>query len=118
MTTEVFRAYSLNDLIAEKLRALLQQEQRNRYRRQDIYDIDMLLTQFPFDESEKARLHQTLLKKCDARSIIPSKEALAAPDIIKRAKADWHTLKIEIGELPDFDACFARVNTFYTSLPW
>lgn len=33
------KAYALSDVIAEKLRALIQQPIRNRYRRQDVYDI-------------------------------------------------------------------------------
>ena len=36
-------AYTLSDVIAEKFRALIQQPIRNRYRRQDVYDIYMLL---------------------------------------------------------------------------
>lgn len=118
MSEEAFRAYSLHDLMAEKLRALLQQEKRNRYRRQDIYDLDMLLAQFPFDEAEKARLLETLRDKCQARGIEPSRDALSQPEIIQRAREDWHTLEIEIGEVPDFDTCFERVNALYVSLPW
>lgn len=52
--TGIFYAYSLIDLMAEKLRALLQQEMRNRYRRQDIYDLDALLMRFSLDKDEKA----------------------------------------------------------------
>jgi hypothetical protein len=37
---------------------------------------------------------------------------------MQRAKEEWHTLEVEIGEIPDFDECFERVNTFYVSLPW
>lgn len=36
-------AYSLKDIITEKYRAFLQQEKRNRRRRQDIYDLSILL---------------------------------------------------------------------------
>ena len=36
-------AYSLNDLIAEKYRAILEQVERNRERRQDVYDLDILI---------------------------------------------------------------------------
>jgi hypothetical protein len=115
---EVFQAYSLSDLMAEKIRALLQQEKRNRYRRQDIYDLDMLLAQFPFDSAEKAQLLAVLRDKCEARGIRPAQDSLAEPEIIERAKADWHTLEVEIGEVPDFDECFERVNAFYVSLPW
>lgn len=112
------RAYSLNDLIAEKFRAQLQQEQRNRYRRQDIYDIDHLIGRFDFTGDEKIQLHDLLLKKCFARNVVPNRDALSHPEIARRARKEWHSLEQEVGEIPDFDECFARVNKFYRSLPW
>jgi hypothetical protein len=117
-TGGVVRAYSLWDLMAEKIRALLQQEARNRYRRQDIYDIDALLNHFSLDEDEKSRLLSLLLAKCAARKIAPDADSLSQPEIIRRAKEEWDTLALEIGDLPDFDACLARVDAFYRSLPW
>lgn len=78
----------------------------------------MLLAQFPFDSAEKAQLLAVLRDKCEARGIKPAQDLLAKPEIIERAKADWHTLEVEIGEVPDFDECFERVNAFYVSLPW
>jgi predicted nucleotidyltransferase component of viral defense system len=112
------RAYSLHDLIAEKLRALLQQEVRNRYRRQDIYDLDLLIGRFSFDKGEKLRLNRVLIEKCVARSIDPARSSLSKPEIARRARKEWETLGVEIGEVPDFDKCFTRVNKFYQSLPW
>jgi len=112
------RAYSLFDLIAEKFRALLQQEKRKRHRRQDVYDIDILAQKFPFDASEKTRLHALLLKKCASRDIMPNRKSLSDPEIIKRAHAEWDTLALEIGSVPDFDECFERVDALYSSLPW
>lgn len=115
---EGFRAYSLMDLMAEKFRALLQQEKRNRYRRQDIYDLDVLIGHFPFDDDEKAALLTLLLEKSQARDLSPGKDDLSEPEIIRRAKEEWNTLGLEIEELPDFNECFERVNTFYLGLPW
>lgn len=117
-TSFCVRAYSLLDLVAEKLRALLQQEGRNRFRRQDIYDLDALLQRFSLDDEEKRRLLDLLRTKCTARGVTASAEALSQPEIVRRAKSQWHTLALEIGEVPDFDACFARVDAFYRSLPW
>lgn len=114
----VVRAYSLLELMAEKFRALLQQEVRNRFRRQDIYDLDTLLQNFSLDHDEKQRLHKSLLEKSAARNIRPTIDSLAKPEIIRRAKKEWDTLKLEIDRLPDFDECFLRVNEFYRSLPW
>ena len=117
-TGETFRAYSLIDLIAEKLRALLQQEVRNRNRRQDIYDIASLLACFTLDNEEKQTLLDTLCEKSKARAIEPDSEALSRAEIKERARKEWDMLAIEIGELPDFDECFAAVDGFYRSLPW
>jgi len=113
-----FYAYSLIDLMAEKMRALLQQERRDRYRRQDFYDLDALLAQFSLDEDEQSRLHAALLEKCNARGIEPGPGSLSEPEIVRRAKREWHTLELEIGDVPDFEECVARVDAFYRSLPW
>jgi predicted nucleotidyltransferase component of viral defense system len=115
---ETIRAYSLLDLIAEKLRALLQQESRNRNRRQDIYDIASLLKNFSPDHNDKANLLRLLREKCRARKIDPNVEALSRPEAKNRARKEWDTLKLEIGDLPDFDECFASVDAMYRSLPW
>lgn len=112
------RAYSLLDLIAEKLRALLQQPKRNRNRRQDVYDIASLLEKFSLDEGEKTDLLAFLHEKCRARDINPDRDALGQLAVRDRAKKDWNTLGLELEELPDFDHCFDIVNEFYRSLPW
>ncbi len=112
------RAYSLLDLIAEKLRALLQQPSRKRNRRQDVYDIASLLKQFALDHAEKTSLLALLREKCRARAIEPDREALSQPDVRERAEKDWDTLGLEIDELPAFDLCFEAVDGFYRSLPW
>ncbi len=111
-------AYSLTDVISEKFRALLQQEDRNRYRRQDIYDLQLLISKFSFDGDERQEIFRIFLEKCAARQITPHQESLEADEIVKRSKSEWDTLKLEIDELPDFDICFSEVNAFYKSLPW
>ncbi|MCB9958933.1 MAG: nucleotidyl transferase AbiEii/AbiGii toxin family protein [Rhodospirillaceae bacterium] len=111
-------AYSLADLLAEKLRALLQQPIRKRNRRQDIYDIASLIGRFPIGKPERSQIHKLLLRKCAARDLTPTATSLSESEVRERAGRDWHTLRLEIGEVPDFDACFARVEEFYKSLPW
>ena len=111
-------AYSLNDLIAEKYRAMLQQALRNRHRRQDVYDLNFLMLGLEMDDDAKAKILATLLKKCQARDIIASPDSINDPEIRNRSRSEWDTLKLEIEEIPDFDSCFERIATFYSRLPW
>lgn len=110
--------YSLIDLIAEKTRALLQQKYRRRNRRQDVYDIALLLKQFPLDHNERNLLHKVLLEKCRSRRIEPTIDSISDPEIVQRAQMEWGTLELELGEVPEFENCFKSVESFYRSLPW
>lgn len=113
-----FSAYALPDLIAEKFRALLQQVTRNRYRRQDVYDIAYLADRFPPDEGERAAILTAFQDKCAARGIIPTSDSLSNPEVSARARSEWDTLGQELREVPNFDKCFAKVEGLYKSLPW
>jgi|TARA_R110001583_G_scaffold17679_1_gene71165 predicted nucleotidyltransferase component of viral defense system len=117
-TDASINAYSLNDIISEKIRALLQQVIRNRNRRQDVYDLDLLISRFEFSDQEKVELLSVLLAKCHARGIVPDRLSLENPEISERARAEWRSLALEIGQLPDFDDCFLKIDSFYKSLPW
>ena len=108
---------------------MLQQVTRNPhrrqrvYRRQDVYDIAHLATRFPCDDTERAAILAAFLDKCAARHIQPtvdslSDDSLSDPRVAERARAEWNTLRQEIGELPDFDGCFAKVEALYRALPW
>ena len=115
---EILKAYSLNDLIAEKYRAILQQSIRNRYRRQDVYDLDILIRNPDLNDEAKAMILTTFIEKCELRNIKPTQDSIDVPEIKKRSGSEWSTLELEIGNVPDFDACFERVATFYRQLPW
>lgn len=111
-------AYSLVDLIAEKYRAMLQQVTRRRQRRQDAYDLDRLITRNEVDEECRSRILKVFVAKCWARKLDPTRASLDDPEIKRRSGAEWNTMKVELGELPDFEDCFARVREFYRCLPW
>jgi predicted nucleotidyltransferase component of viral defense system len=113
-----FSAYALTDLIAEKFRALLQQVMRNRYRRQDVYDIAFLAERFAPDADERAAILASFRDKCAARGIAPTVDSISDPDVSARARSEWDTLRQEIGEVPDFDECFRKVEVLYRALPW
>jgi hypothetical protein len=115
------QAYGLYDLVAEKLRAILQQIVRPHpgTRRQDIYDIARLLKTFALDAQEQVAIHSILVRKSREREFEPTREMISDPRIEAKLRADWPTLADELDEpLPDFDACFAVVRGFYESLPW
>ncbi len=108
-------AYSLTDVVAEKFRALLQQGKRNRYRRQDVYDLD-ILTGMP--EIDTDSIYKCLIQKCENRDICPTRNSMDDPEIKRRAGSKWNSLETEIGKLPDFEECYGRVSDFYRRLPW
>ena len=112
------RAFTLHELIAEKFRALLQQPIRNRYRRQDVYDIAFLAETNPLEDGDRAKILMTLVEKCRTRSIEPDITSIDDPEIVKRAQADWDTLKLELSDLPPFEERFAIVRELYVSMPW
>ncbi|MCU0796578.1 MAG: nucleotidyl transferase AbiEii/AbiGii toxin family protein [Akkermansiaceae bacterium] len=112
------RAYALSDLIAEKLRSLMQQTKRNRYRRQDIYDLRLLL-ELGVDVETRRAILTNLIKKSQSRGITPTPDSLADPEIRRRAQRDYPTLADEVeGMLPDFDESYNQVEAFYRALPW
>lgn len=113
-----FSAYTLTELIAEKLRALLQQVTRNRYRRQDVYDIAFLAERFALDDGERAAILEAFLDKCAARGITPTIDSIGDSGVKERARSEWDTLRQEIGQVPDFDECFGKVDALYRALPW
>lgn len=111
-------AYGLVDLIAEKYRAMLQQVPRRRNRRQDVYDIDLLIEMHEIDDTHRAQILDIFIAKCRSRKIEPTRSSLDNPEVKTRSHAEWQTMKLELGELPDFEHCFARVSEFYRNLPW
>lgn len=117
---EELLVYSLTDLIAEKFRSLLQQEERNRYRRQDIFDLCILLQCIDtVDSVEKKKILDSLLEKSSARGIEPAADSFENEELKRRAKQYYSTIADEIeGDLPDFEESFEYVGNFYKSLPW
>lgn len=113
-------AYSLTDLIAEKYRSLLQQISRNRSRRQDIYDLNLLIARVEdIDDFERTKILDSLIRKSKAREIEPDITSFENPELKSRAQKNYQTLGDEIeGELPDFNELFYKVADFYRALPW
>lgn len=111
-------AYPFAELVAEKFRALLQQVERDRYRRQDVYDL-AFLSRMPRDEAVEVAIFESLMIKARSRNIEPTRDSLNDEEVKRRAAADYHTLKDEVqGDLPDFELAYAEVLAFYRALPW
>lgn len=112
------RAFSLHELVAEKLRAQLQQTTLDKYRRQDIYDIALLVDHANLTQNDRVTIHAILIEKCRTRGILPDARSIDDPEVRRRAETNWKTLGIELAELPEFAERFALVQSFYQSLPW
>jgi len=113
------QAYSFEEIIAEKLRATLQQVNRGRNRRQDVFDIRWLVERYDPDVDSLTIILKTLIEKSQDRNIVPSLESFENPEVKERSAKEWDTLKLEVGgKLPDFDESFDIVRSFYRSLPW
>lgn len=118
---EELQAYSFTDLVAEKIRSVIQQVERNRSRRQDIYDLNLLLDTVTPDEKERHIILTTLLDKSVGRlpagTVNP--DTLSNTDIRERSSREYARLRDEIeGKLPDFNQAYDRLEVFYRSLPW
>ena len=103
---------SLNDIIAEKLRALLQQVERNRYRPRDVFDIWFFHSRASqlFDyqkistfliEKSKGKLSLDLVKK----------HVFDSEEVKNRASQDYSSLKDTVSgiSLPPFEDAFGEV---------
>jgi len=113
------KAYSFIEIIAEKIRSLLQQEVRNRYRRQDVYDLHFLMKQKTIDEFQRKRILDVLIAKSVSRDLKIDKMSILEAEIIARSERDYSSLAQEIDcELPPFDEAYSMISNFYTSLPW
>lgn len=72
--TSPLRVCTLDDIIAEKLRALLQQIPRNRSRPQDVFDIASMVRKHP-SSVDPEKISSFLVQKSEARGIISTKRA-------------------------------------------
>ena len=114
------QTYALPDLIAEKLRAMLQQPSRHRNRRQDVYDLYRVLSRPEVrDGSFRAAVLNALQAKSAARNLEVNRQSIADPEVRRRSEKDYAHLREEIAsELPEFEQAYAVVQNYYERLPW
>lgn len=113
-------SYTLNNVLAEKMRSLLQQPVRKRNRRQDVYDIWLLLKSGAALTSEElAKIHTMLVASCGSKGIDPDINSMELEEVVSMARAGYQDLAADVaGELPTFDEAMSQVVALYRSLPW
>lgn len=111
-------AYGEFTLIAEKLRAYLQQEERDRERGRDIYDLWWVLKGRVFTDAELARLLSVIQSKALSRGIEVHRDSLVKPELIARAEQSFGALAHQVDLLPEFAEAFDVVKDFWGRLPW
>jgi predicted nucleotidyltransferase component of viral defense system len=103
------RVCSLEDILAEKLRALLQQVVRNRTRPQDVFDIARMVRDHGPDLSLD-KIAEYLLKKSAARGIHVSRSAFASEEVKQRAAHEYGTvLAVSQAEFIPFEEAWQTV---------
>ncbi len=86
---------TLNDIVAEKLRATLQQVTRNRQRPQDVYDVARA-ARVDRNDLDPRKIHQYLVAKCAAREIAVTFESFG-DEARRRAAYGYEELKADLG---------------------
>ena len=113
--------YPFHDLVAEKLRSVLQQPLRGqgRPRYQDIYDLFLLL-ETAVNDDEKAIILAKLFEASRDRQVPLHKEALRDEQVIQLSRDGYASVlpDLVLGPLPDFDVAYTTVRDFFESLPW
>jgi len=115
----VLAMYAYHDLVAEKLRSVLQQPIRNCSRFQDIYDLCLLLDCMDFDPEEKSLVLHKLMAASADRKVPMDPTAMRSEQLHELSRRDYKQVVALIAtEPPSFEEAYERVQAFYESLPW
>lgn len=111
----VIHVSTIEEIVSEKLRALLQQVTRNRQRPQDLLDIAVALRgDTPPDPATVARF---LLIKAAARDVAVARAAFHDPDLARRTRIGYDDLAATTRVLfIPFDEALADLLAFTDSL--
>lgn len=114
------KLYSFYEILAEKIRSLLQQPIRRRERYQDVYDVHRLLSESPPSEEKCLEVLNHLRAACKARDVPLSQLSFDDPAIKDLARKGYEEqLRDQLPEEPpEFEEAFAVVEAFFKSLPW
>lgn len=78
----------------------------------------MLISGNEINEKLRTQILEVFIEKCRSRDLEPTQTSLGVPEVKERSGAKWETMELEVGEIPDFEVCYARVSGFYENLPW
>lgn len=104
---------TVENIIAEKLRALLQQSIRNRYRPQDVFDIAYQCLRVENNETppfDLHSLHQQFVEKCRVRDVPSDFDGFLHEEIWTRAERDYEALKESIPKSEHLSFAEARAK--------
>jgi len=106
----------LEDIVAEKLRALLQQPRRNRHRPQDVLDVCVAVQENP--DLDLSLTAEFLLEKAKAREVSVSRAAFHQEEIRSRALEGYNELRETTrNAFIEFEEAFSIVLSLVDGMP-
>ena len=115
-SSNLLQVCQLEDIVAEKLRALLQQPLRNRCRPQDVLDIGVAVRENPNRDLKLTA--EFLLEKANARSVPVSRAAFHQEEIRSRAFEGYNELKETTrNTFIEFEEAFSIVLSLVDRMP-
>ena len=113
-------AYSPQEVFAEKIRALLQQQMAGRgfikARRQDIYDLNYLIEHSLVTDSNREDISSMLYQKCESKGVEIDRYKFSDTDFKQLCTRGWESMQLGLSVLPEFDDCYERVKLYYETL--
>ena len=113
------RAAALDDVVADKLKVLLQQARRHKVRHSDVYDLWFALVEAPFVPSPE-RVREALLTKMESwPEYLPVTAAhFGHPAVRTFAEQGYRALRAEQPDLPfaPFDVVWAEIEAFVDAM--
>jgi uncharacterized protein len=109
--------YKVEEIISEKLRALLQTHQKliargwTKPRARDYYDLWCVLKKYS-NSVDKKKILMTLQRKCQHRNVSYSKvDDFFSPELIRESSKHWQaTLGVLVRDLPDYEMIMKEVR--------
>lgn len=110
---EKLHVSTIENIIAEKLRALLQQRCRDRYRAQDVFDIAYQCLRAKNEETppfDLQSLHSQFVEKCKVRDVPSDLVGFSDEEVWSRAERDYESLKESIPQSEHLSFAVARAE--------